>query len=371
MIRVLCVFGTRPEAIKMAPVVQELAERPETFQVRVCVTGQHREMLDSVLDLFGIVPDHDLDVMQTSQSLTDVTTAVLSGLEPVLAAERPDWVLVQGDTTTAMAGALAAFYARIPVGHVEAGLRTHDPSQPFPEEVNRRLVAVVAAAHFAPTAKAATNLEREGVSSDRIVVTGNTVVDAIRQVASMPFDPRGTALASLPIAGRRVVLVTAHRRENIGRGLEEICAGLRTVAERYPGVHLIYPVHPNPGVHEPVHRLLGHLPNVSLLPPLAYRPLVWLLERCFLVVTDSGGLQEEAPGLGKPVLVLRNTTERPEGVDSGAVRLIGVARESIVEHVSRLLDDPAAYEAMSRPVAPYGDGDASRRIVDALRDGQG
>jgi UDP-N-acetylglucosamine 2-epimerase (non-hydrolysing) len=365
--KVLAVVGTRPEAIKMAPVVRELARHSGVFDARVCVTGQHRQMLDGVLDLFGIRPDHDLAVMRPGQTPGGVTAAVLVGLEPVLAAERPDWVLVQGDTTTAMTAALAAYYARVRVGHIEAGLRTADKWQPFPEEINRRVVGVVADAHFAPTDWAAGNLLREGVPAERVVVTGNTVIDAIREVARRPFDLAGTPLAGLPLGEAPVIAVTAHRRENFGRGMAEICAGLRAVAERYPDVHLVYPVHLNPNVQEPVRRLLGGLANVHLLPPLDYRPMVWLLDRCRLVITDSGGLQEEAPGLGKPTLVLRATTERPEGVEAGTVRLVGADRGRILAETSRLLDDPVAYAAMARAVNPYGDGRAAGRIAAALR----
>jgi UDP-N-acetylglucosamine 2-epimerase (non-hydrolysing) len=363
VIKVLSVFGTRPEAIKMAPVVQELAKHPDRFISRVCVTAQHRQMLDQVLDLFGIVPDHDLDVMQPNQSLTNVTVAVLTGLEPVLRDEKPDWVLVQGDTTTVMAASLAAFYQGIRVGHVEAGLRTHDKRQPFPEEINRRVAGVVADLHFAPTTWAADNLRREGVPDDRIHVTGNTVIDAIRQVAALPFDPAGTGLADLPISDKRVILVTAHRRENFGPGMEEICAGLKMLAERHDDAHLVYPVHLNPNVQEPVYRILGGVPNITLLPPLDYRPMVWLLKQSYFVITDSGGLQEEAPGLGKPVLVMRETTERPEGVDAGVVKLVGPNRDALVEWGERLLSDASFYRQMAQAVNPYGDGRAAGRII--------
>lgn len=366
MIKVLSVFGTRPEAIKMAPVVRELARHPDVFESKVCVTAQHREMLDSVLKLFEITPDYDLDIMRPEQSLTDVTTAVLRGMEPVLAAEKPDWVLVQGDTNTAMAASLAAYYQQIKVGHVEAGLRTHDKYQPFPEEINRRVVGVIADLHFAPTEWAANNLRREGVPEERIVVTGNTVIDAIQHVAALPFDPVGTPLAGLPIEEKRIILVTAHRRENFGRGMEEICCGLRQVAEQFEDVHLAFPVHPNPHVQEPVHRWLDGMANVTLLPPLDYQPMVWLLKQCHFVITDSGGLQEEAPGLGKPVLVLRETTERPEGVEAGTVKLVGPDRQSIVEWAGQLLGNELAYRRMARATNPYGDGAADERIVRAL-----
>ena len=350
----------------MAPVVRALAGHPDEFRSVVCVTGQHREMLDRVLELFEIVPDHDLAVMRPDQTLTDVTTAVLRGLEPVVAGERPDWLLVQGDTTTAIAGALAAYYQRVAVAHVEAGLRTGDKYRPFPEEVNRKLVSAIADLHLAPTTRAAENLRAEGIPDERVVVTGNTVIDAIRHVGALPYDPAGTELAALP-ADKRIVLVTAHRRETFGRGIEEICAGLRELAEGREDVHLVYAVHPNPNIAGPVHRLLAGVPNLTLLAPLDYRPMVWLLRRSSLVITDSGGLQEEAPGLGKPVLVVRDTTERPEGVEAGTVRLVGADRARIVAEAARLLDDPAAYDAMARSVNPYGDGHAAGRIVAALR----
>jgi UDP-N-acetylglucosamine 2-epimerase (non-hydrolysing) len=367
MIKVLTVFGTRPEAIKMAPVVQALARDPTAFTVRVCVTAQHRELLDQVLALFHIAPDYDLDIMRPNQSLVGTAAAVLLGLEPVLEAERPDWVLVQGDTTTVAAASLAAFYSGCRVGHVEAGLRTYDRSQPFPEEMNRRIASLLGDLHFAPTERAAANLRREGIPADRVIVTGNTVIDAIRQVADLPFDPAGTPLADLPLGRRRLILVTAHRRENFGRGMEEICAGLRTLAERHDDIHLVYPVHPNPNVREPVCRLLGGIPNITLLPPLEYQPLVWLMKQSHFVITDSGGIQEEAPGLGKPVLVLRRTTERPEGVEAGVVKLVGPDRAAIAAEAERLLRDPVYYQQMARAANPYGDGRAAERIASALR----
>lgn len=363
MLTVLSVFGTRPEAIKMAPVIRALAAQPETMRSIVCVTGQHREMLDQVLDLFGIVPDFDLDVMRPGQTPSAVAAAVLAGLDPILADVRPDWVLVQGDTTTAMAASLAAFHRRIAVGHIEAGLRTTDKWQPFPEEINRRVVSVIADLHFAPTTRAADNLRREGVPEDRIVVTGNTVIDAIQYVATLPFDPAGTPLADLPISRRRLILVTAHRRESFGQGIAEICAALHELATTRDDLHIVYPVHPNPSVCEPVRMALSGVCNITLLPPLAYRPFVWLLQHCYLVLTDSGGIQEEAPGLGKPVLVLRETTERPEGVEAGTVRLVGASRERIVEWTTWLLDDPGLYDDMARAVNPYGNGAASARIA--------
>jgi UDP-N-acetylglucosamine 2-epimerase (non-hydrolysing) len=364
--KILTIFGTRPEAIKMAPVLKVLEAHPDRVESRVCVTAQHRQMLDQVLELFDIVPDHDLDLMTQDQSLAQVTAAVFTYLEPVLATERPDWVLVQGDTTTVMAASLLAFYHRIQVGHVEAGLRTRDKYRPFPEEINRRVAGVVADLHFAPTAWARDNLLHEGVDPETIYVTGNPVIDALLMVAARPYHPESGPLAGLPWE-RRLILVTAHRRENFGRPLERICAALAGIAGRYPDdVHIVYPVHLNPHVQGPVYRLLGDVPNVTLLPPLDYLPLVHLMKRCTLVLTDSGGIQEEAPGLGVPVLVLREVTERPEGVEAGTVRLVGTRTEDILREASRLLDDPAAYQHMAHAVNPYGDGHAAEYIVEAL-----
>ena len=351
MLKVLSVVGTRPEAIKMAPVIRELGRQPGSFESRVCATAQHREMLDQVLNVFGVVPDYDLDIMNGARTPSQVASAALARLEPVLEAERPDWVLVQGDTTTVTAAALAAFYASVRVSHVEAGLRTHDPRQPFPEEGNRRVAGCLADLHFAPTARARENLLREGVAPERVHVTGNTVVDALREIP----------------AGARLVLVTAHRRENFGAPLEAICRALGELARRYGGdVRIVYLVHRNPRVWETAHGLLGREPHVSLLPPADYLTLLRLLKRCHLVLTDSGGLQEEAPCLGKPLLVLRDKTERPEALEAGCVKLVGTDAARIVEEASRLLDCPRAYELMSRPALVYGDGHAARRIVDAL-----
>ncbi|MDI7275711.1 MAG: UDP-N-acetylglucosamine 2-epimerase (non-hydrolyzing) [Anaerolineae bacterium] len=368
--RILTVFGTRPEAIKLAPVIRELQRHSERgLESLVCVTGQHRQMLDQVLRLFGITPDYDLAVMEENQTLAQVAAAVLAGLEPILEEQRPDWVLVQGDTTTVAAASLAAFYARARVGHVEAGLRTHDKWRPFPEEINRRVASVVADLHFAPTERSRRNLLQEGVPAGRVLVTGNPVIDALHWVAAQPFDGRlpGGDLAALTPPDARVILVTAHRRENLGAPLESICLALRDLAARYDGrLRIIYPVHLNPNVWEPVHRLLGEAPNVTLLPPLEYLPLVHLMRRADLVLTDSGGIQEEAPGLGKPVLVLREVTERPEAVEAGTVRVIGTTRERIIEETVRLLEDRAEYDRMARAVNPYGDGHAAERIVGAL-----
>lgn len=364
--KILSIFGTRPEAIKMAPVLQQLARHPEAAISRVCVTAQHRQMLDQVLELFQIRPDLDLDIMQPNQSPSMVAVAVLQALDPLFQVEKPDWVLVQGDTTTVMATCLAAFHRGIRVGHVEAGLRTHNLTKPFPEEMNRRVAGVLATLHFAPTRQAFLNLRQEGVPAEKIVITGNTIIDAVRQVTAMPFDPGGTALADLPFGEKKLLLVTAHRRESFGQGITEICAALREIAERCPEVHLVYPVHLNPNVWEPVHLLLGEVPGITLIEPLDYLPLVYLMKRAHLILTDSGGIQEEAPGLGVPVLVLREVTERPEGVAAGAVRVVGTARERIVSETRRLLTDEAAYRAMAQAVNPYGDGHAAERIVAAL-----
>ena len=369
MIRVLSVFGTRPEAIKMAPVLRELGRRSAEFSSRVCVTGQHREMLDQVLELFDIHPDHDLKVMVEDQTPARVASAVLAGLEPILEREKPDWVLVQGDTSTVAAAALAAYYNRCRVGHVEAGLRTHDKWQPFPEEINRRVAGVIADLHFAPTETARQSLVREGVPDAQIVVTGNPVVDALRWVAALPFDVSTLGIPGLngDRGGARVVLVTAHRRENLGRPLEQICLALRDLASRYDGaLRIVYPVHRNPNVWGPVHNLLDGVPGITLTPPLDYLPLVHLMRQAYLVLTDSGGIQEEAPGLGKPVLVLREVTERPEGVAAGTVRLVGTQRGRIVAEVVRLLEDRQEYLRMAQAVNPYGDGHAAERIVEAL-----
>jgi UDP-N-acetylglucosamine 2-epimerase (non-hydrolysing) len=373
-LKILSVFGTRPEAIKMAPVLRELGRHAGTVESRVCVTAQHREMLDQVLRLFDIKPDYDLNVMADSQTPTQVASAVLRLLEPILESERPDWVLVQGDTTTVMAASLAAFYAHVRVGHVEAGLRTGDKWRPFPEEINRRVAGVTADLHFAPTAWARDNLLREGVPAAAVHLTGNPVIEALQWVAAQPATAEVTGfLAGLGLNGgppaARIILVTAHRRESFGGPLEQVCLALGDLAERYAGaVRIVYPVHSNPNVQEPARRLLGGRPGVTLTPPLDYLTLVHLLRHVTLVLTDSGGLQEEAPGLGVPVLVLRDVTERPEGVQAGKVRLVGTNRARIVAEAAGLLDDAAEYERMARAVNPYGDGHAAERIVQTLLD---
>jgi UDP-N-acetylglucosamine 2-epimerase (non-hydrolysing) len=371
VIKVMTIVGTRPEAIKMAPVIRALQRCPDRVRARVCATGQHREMLDQVLDLFGIVPDIDLDLMQPGQTLSQVAARVLTALDPVLAAERPDWVLVQGDTTTVMAAAICAHHNRARVGHVEAGLRSHDRRNPFPEEMNRVLADHVSDLHFAPTVQARHNLLREGIDAAQVWVTGNPVIDALLWVAKQPWEarPGGPELAALGDDPRPLLLVTAHRRENHGAPLQGICTALRILARR-GDVRIVYPVHLNPRVWEPVHEVLDDVSNVTLLPPVDYRALVWLLERCTLVLTDSGGIQEEAPALGKPVLVLRETTERPEGVEAGTARVVGTDADEIVAQVVRLLDDPDAYAAMACAANPYGDGRAAERIVDVLLQGR-
>ena len=370
-IRALVVFGTRPEAIKLAPVLSVLKRAEDRFITRVCVTAQHREMLDQVLQLFGIQPDHDLNLMQPGQNLFELTGRLLNGLKPVLEHERPDVVLVQGDTTTAMAGALAAFYQRVKVGHVEAGLRTHNKSAPFPEEINRRIAGVIADYHFAPTEGARENLRREAVSDASIFVTGNTVVDALlsvtRLIADSPDNRELTAKFSFLDSRKRLLLVTGHRRENFGKGFENICLALAELVRRHPDLEIVYPVHLNPNVQEPVNRILGRFQTrVHLILPQDYLPFVYLLGRCYLVLTDSGGLQEEAPSLGKPVLVMRETTERPEAVTAGTVELVGTAQERIIARVPTLLQDEDDCQQMSFAHNPYGDGQAAERTVGTL-----
>jgi UDP-N-acetylglucosamine 2-epimerase len=364
--RILCVFGTRPEAIKMAPVMRALAAPSSGLEPVVCVTDQHREMLDQVLRFFDVTADHRLGVMRPGQTPSEVAARVLERLPAVIDDVRPAGVLVQGDTTTTVAAALAAFHARVPVGHVEAGLRTNRLDSPFPEEANRRLTTVTARWHFAPTPEARENLLREHVTASHVVVTGNPGVDALMWAVERLGD-RQVGPRLLAAATRRLVLVTAHRRESFGAPFVELCRALRELAERNPDVELVYPVHLNPQVQEPVRRILRAHPRIHLLPPVGYAELVDLLRRCHLVLTDSGGIQEEAPSLGKPVLVLRDTTERGEGIAAGTARLVGTSRRRIVAETERLLGDAAAYEAMARAHNPYGDGRASERIVRVLR----
>jgi UDP-N-acetylglucosamine 2-epimerase (non-hydrolysing) len=370
-VNVLTVFGTRPEAIKMAPVVTMLREQIG-IDSEVCVTAQHRKMLDQVLRLFGIEPDHDLDLMKPGQDLTDVTVKVLVGLRQVLRERRPELMVVHGDTTTTLAASLAAFYEKVPVAHVEAGLRTGDLCAPWPEEMNRCVVSRIASLHFAPTAQARLNLLAEGVPDQAIRVTGNTVIDALEMVVSRlrsdlrlshELDERFRFIDPF----RRLILVTGHRRENFGDGFERICNALRRLSLR-DDVQIVYPMHLNPAVQEPVRRILGEAENVHLIEPQEYLPFVYLMSRAYLLVTDSGGVQEEAPSLGKPVLVMRDTTERPEAVTAGTVRLVGTDVDRIVGESVRLLDDPNAYRRMARAVNPYGDGYSAARIVQAIRE---
>jgi UDP-N-acetylglucosamine 2-epimerase len=365
--RVLTVFGTRPEAIKMAPVVKELERYPGEIQSVICVTAQHREMLDQVLSVFDIQPDYDLNIMVPDQTLSQLTANILTHLDRVIAQERPDWVLVQGDTTTVMVASLVAYYRRVQVGHVEAGLRTDDKWQPYPEEINRRITDVLTDLYFAPTERNRQNLLREGIPDEAIVVTGNTVIDALLMTVHR-LRREGGSSKQWSGNGQRLILVTAHRRENFGQPLIRICCALAEIAARYPSdVQLVYPVHPNPNVSGPVHEMLSHVPNITLTGPMGYYDFVRLMSEAHLVLTDSGGLQEEAPSLGVPVLVLREVTERPEGVAAGVVKVVGTDEQAIVNEVVTLLENDLVYQNMSRRANPYGDGRASQRIVEAVR----
>jgi len=365
-IKALFIFGTRPEAIKLCPVIRHMKSRPDDFDVRVCVTAQHREMLDHVLNAFDVTPDRDLDIMRPGQTLYQSTSRIIAALEPVLAEEKPGIVLVQGDTTTTFCGALAAFYAKIPVGHVEAGLRTGDPHQPFPEEMNRVLTGRLTSLHFAATEGAAQNLYREGVDPAAVMVTGNTGIDAVLHVKQALDAGKLVGLNGFRTdASKKLIVVTAHRRESFGDGFGRICSALARLARR-GDVEIVYPVHPNPNVRQTVNRHLAGQPNITLLDPMDYVPFVDLMRRAYLLVTDSGGIQEEAPSLGKPVLVLREKTERPEAVSAGTARLVGTDERRIVNEVERLLDDPAAYHQMARHHNPYGDGRASEMIAALL-----
>ena len=357
------ILGTRPEAIKLAPVIRRLKDSIGSHDpVRVCSTGQHQEMLEPVLELFRIEPDIHLDVMRPDQGLSDLASRLLDRLRPVFEETRPRFVLVQGDTTTAFIGALTAFYSRVPVGHVEAGLRTRDLTRPFPEELNRQIVSRIASCHFAPTESARRNLLGEGVPPETIWVTGNTVIDALLETAAMPFS-FGAPLSGILESGRPFILVTAHRRESFGKPFRQICRALLEIASRHPECDLIYPVHLNPNIRRDALQFLERVSNIHLIPPLDYLPFVHLMNRSHLILTDSGGIQEEAPSLGKPVLVLREATERPEAVEAGTVRVVGFAQTRIVEETDRLLRDRAHYDSMSRAINPYGDGHASERIV--------
>lgn len=363
-IKVMTVFGTRPEAIKMAPLVHALEQNEHTESI-VCVTAQHRQMLDQVLDIFNIKPDYDLDIMEQRQTLATITEKSLHGLDAVLEEAKPDIVLVHGDTSTTFAGALAAFYHKIPVGHVEAGLRTYDKYSPFPEEMNRKLVGQIADLHFAPTARNRDNLAREQIT-DGVLVCGNTVVDAIHMTVRDDFEFRDPALQALDFKNDRVVLVTAHRRENYGEPMENICRAIARLSDRYPDVHFVYPVHLSPYVRETAEKFLGGRDRVHLIAPLAVDEMHNLMARCYLIMTDSGGLQEEAPSLGKPVLVLRHETERPEAIEAGTVKLAGIVEDQIFQMACELFDDTQAYEKMAHAVNPYGDGHTCARIVQAI-----
>ncbi|PHM29550.1 non-hydrolyzing UDP-N-acetylglucosamine 2-epimerase [Xenorhabdus budapestensis] len=372
--KVLTVFGTRPEAIKMAPLVHALT-RDNAFEAKVCVTAQHREMLDQVLHLFGVKPDFDLNIMKQGQDLTDITCRILESMKPVLSEFKPDVVLVHGDTTTTMATSLAAFYQRIPVGHVEAGLRTGDLYSPWPEEANRKIAGHLATYHFAPTENSRNNLLQESIADNTIFVTGNTVIDALLWVRDriMNDEVLSEQFAELyPFIdpNKKMILVTGHRRENFGGGFERICEALAQIARMHPDVQVVYPVHLNPNVCEPVKRILHDIDNVILINPQDYLPFVYLMDHAYLILTDSGGIQEEAPSLGKPVLVMRNTTERPEAIDAGTVRLVGTKTQTIVDEVTRLLTDDSAYQQMSRAHNPYGDGKACQRILEVLKKNQ-
>lgn len=382
MKKIMLVFGTRPEAIKMAPLVKEFQKHPDKFETIVCVTGQHREMLDQVLEIFDIEPDYDLNIMKQGQDLYDVTARVLTGMRDVFKQYRPDIVLVHGDTTTSTAAALSAFYQQIPVGHVEAGLRTHDIYSPWPEEMNRQITGRIATYNFAPTALSRQNLLREGIAEESITVTGNTVIDALYWVVGkMKNDielssgledllkKAGYDVSRLA-DGRKLVLITGHRRENFGDGFISMCTAIKDLTVKYPGVDFVYPMHLNPNVRKPIHEVFGEdltcLDNIFFIEPLEYLSFVYLMEKASIVLTDSGGIQEEAPGLGKPVLVMRDTTERPEALEAGTVKLVGTDYNKIVNEVSILLDNPAEYEQMSKAVNPYGDGMACERIVETL-----
>lgn len=384
MKKIMLVFGTRPEAIKMAPLVKEFQKHPESFETVVCVTGQHREMLDQVLEIFDITPDYDLNIMKQGQDLYDVTSRVLTGMRDILKESKPDVVLVHGDTTTSTSAALASFYQQIPVGHVEAGLRTHNIYSPWPEEMNRQLTGRIATYHFAPTPLSRENLLRENVTESSISVTGNTVIDALYMVVDKIKSDDGMAgrLDGELLAagydtgrlrnGRKLVLITGHRRENFGEGFVSMCRAIKTLTEKFPDVDFVYPMHLNPNVRKPIHEVFGEdlsaCGNIFFIEPLEYLSFVYLMEKSYIVLTDSGGIQEEAPGLGKPVLVMRDTTERPEALKAGTVKLVGSDYNKIISEVSSLIEDESAYEKMSRAVNPYGDGMASQRIVSTFKE---
>lgn len=363
---ILIVFGTRPDAIKMAPLVKAI-EKSDNFISKVCVTAQHRQMLDQVLKVFKIRPNYDLDIMKASQTLGGITKMAIEGLEGVLDELKPDMVLVHGDTTTAFTAALTAFYAKIPVGHVEAGLRTYDKYFPFPEEINRKLAGCIADLHFAPTSNNYDNLIKEGVNPKAIYITGNTVIDALKITVSKNYSFNDETLNAIDFAGKRIIAVTAHRRENLGKPLENICLAIKEIQQRYEDVEIVYPVHLNPIVQETARSILGGISNIHLLDPIQVSDMYNLMARSYLVLTDSGGLQEEAPSMGKPVLVMRNETERPEAVKAGTVKVIGTDTEKIINEASKLLGDKAEYQRMAQSVNPYGDGHASERILQVMR----
>jgi len=365
--KILCVFGTRPEAIKMAPVVIALKRDKKHFMTKVVVTAQHRQMLDQVMRLFRIKSDYDLNIMLEAQTLYQITSKAIIRLKPILDREKPDLVLVHGDTTTTLASSLACFYAKIPVGHVEAGLRTFDPLNPYPEETNRVLTDHIASIHFAPTFTSRRNLIKEGIGGNRIFVTGNPVIDALHWVVKGSAKSHNTILKNIPRSDKRVILVTAHRRENWGKPLEDICKAIRQIVKEFKDVEIVYPVHPNPNVTSTVNRLLGSRDRIQLMPPLDYLDFASLYEKCYLILTDSGGLQEEGPSLGKPVLVMRKITERPEAVRAGTVKIVGRQTNRIVRETSILLKSPKIYNRMANAINPYGDGKASLRIVEALQ----
>lgn len=364
--KVMSVFGTRPEAIKMAPLVKKLQEDPY-FESVLCVTAQHREMLDQVLELFQLRPDYDLNLMKPNQTLSMITAGVLTGIDEVLEKEKPDIVLVHGDTSTTFSAALAAFYHKIPVGHVEAGLRTYDMYSPFPEEINRVLTGHIASWHFAPTQRNRENLIREGIDPEKIIITGNTVIDALLEVARKPYEFENGVLKDIDFGEKRVIAVTCHRRENLGEYMHHIFEAIRDIAEEFEDVEVVYPVHMNPKVRETASEVFGSCPNVHMIEPLSYQPFVNLMARSYLIITDSGGMQEEAPSLGKPVLVVRKETERPEALQAGTVKLAGVERENIASLARELLTDRAAYDSMAKASNPYGDGKACEKILEALK----
>ncbi len=364
MIKILSIIGTRPEAIKMAPVIKEFQNYPDQVQSELCLTAQHRELVDQVLKLFAITPDYDLNLMRINQTLPQLTSKILTKMTPIFEEVNPDWILVQGDTTTVMTASLLAYYLKIRVGHIEAGLRTYNKWHPYPEEINRRISDVIADLHFVPTQRAKQNLLNEGIDSESIHITGNTVIDALHHVVQLPSNPKS------PIPhiddSKRLFLLTAHRRENFGEPLANICQAILELVQSHPDIQFVYPVHPNPHVQGVVNELLGNHPSITLTPPLDYLTMTHLIKRSYLILTDSGGLQEEAPSLGKPVLVLRQKTERPEGVEAGCVKVVGTDKKSIIQHVEILLNNSSIYQTMAQAVNPYGDGTASKKIVEIL-----